>query len=129
MAQKVLTIFEKPIYLSYEPVDPHLFATALGVADTPVEIHVLLREGAVTYAVTGQQLTEARVMGQEVMVHDTSPAQVMEFMLAHGARIYVIEEDLAERGVSVEDLVRGVTPIPRREAARLVQEHDAVMVW
>ena len=129
MAQKVLTIFEKPIYLSYEPVDPHLFATALGVADTPVEINILLREGAVTYAVTGQQLTGARVMGQEVMAHDTSPAQVMEFMLAHGARIYAIEEDLAERGVSVEDLVRGITPIPRREVARLVQEHDAVLVW
>jgi len=32
MAKKVLAIFEKPIYLCMEPVDPHLFATAFGAS-------------------------------------------------------------------------------------------------
>jgi hypothetical protein len=129
MAEKVLTIFEKPIYLSFEPVDPHLFATALGVADTPVETNILLRDAAVTYAVAGQNCMGAKIAGQDVMGHDTSPAKLIEFMLSHGAMIYAVEEDMKARGVAPEDLVRGVRPIREADTVTLVEEHEAVLVW
>ena len=129
MAEKVLTIFEKPIYLSFEPVDPHLFATALGVADTPVETNVLLRDGAVTYAAMGQNCMGATIAGQDVMGHDTSPGKLIEFMLAHGAKVYAVEEDLKARGLETEALVRGVRPIPEADTVSLVEEHEAVLVW
>lgn len=128
MADKVLVIFEKPIYLSFEPVDPHLFATALGVADTPLDISILLRDSAVTYAVAGQSVS-ARILGQEIMGEDTSPAKVISFMLEHGAKVRLVREHLEERGIGPQELVPGVLIVPEKETVDLLEEHDSVIVW
>lgn len=128
MADKVLVIFEKPIYLSFEPMDPHLFATALGVVDTPVTISVLLRDSAVTYAVAGQSVS-ARILGQEITETDTSPAKILSFMLEHGARVHLVREHMKERGISEDELVGGVHLVDEKETLDLIEEHDGVIVW
>ncbi|MFY9268803.1 MAG: DsrE family protein, partial [Candidatus Manganitrophaceae bacterium] len=118
MANKVLVIFEKPIYLSFEPVDPHLFATALGVSDTPVEINVLLRDSAVTYGVKNQKVN-VKVAGQDIMLHETAPDKVMTFMAEHGAKISAVAEDMKSRGINKEDLVQGIEVISEDDSIRL----------
>jgi sulfur relay protein TusB/DsrH len=128
MANKVLVIFEKPIYLSFEPVDPHVFATALGVSDTPVEVNVLLRDSAVTYGVKNQQVN-AKVAGQDIMLHETSPEKVVTFMIEHGAKVRAVAEDMKTRGINKEDMVQGVEVISEDDSVRLLEEHDSVMVW
>lgn len=128
MAFNILVIFEKPIYLSFEPVDPHLFATALGVADTPVTITVLLKDSAVTYAVAGQEVS-ARILGQDIVQKDTSPALLVSFMLSHGAEVKAVLEDLEARGIGASDLVPGVRVVPMSETVSAIQENDCVIVW
>ena len=128
MANKVLVIFEKPIYLSFEPVDPHVFATALGVSDTPVEVNVLLRDSAVTYGVKNQSVN-AKIAGQDVMLHETSPEKVMTFMIENGAKVRAVSEDMKLRGINKEDLVQGIDVISEDESIRLLEEHDSIMVW
>ncbi len=128
MPDKVLVIFEKPIYLSFEPVDPHVFATALGVSDTPVEINVLLRESAVTYGVRGQSV-HAKIAGQDIMLHEASPDRVMTYMLEHGAKVQVVSEDMKARGIAPEDLVAGIEVISEDQAIHRITEHDSVIVW
>lgn len=128
MANKVLVIFEKPIYLSFEPVDPHVFATALGVSDTPVEVNVLLRDSAVTYGIKNQQVN-VKIAGQDVMLHETSPDKVMTFMIEHGAKIRAVSEDMKLRGINKEDLIQGIDVISEDESIRLLEEHDSIMVW
>jgi sulfur relay (sulfurtransferase) DsrF/TusC family protein len=128
MANKVLVVFEKPIYLSFEPVDPHLFATALGVSDTPVEVNVLLRDSAVSYGVKNQQVN-ARIVGQDVMLYETSPDKVMSFMIEHGAKVRAVSEDMKLRGVNKEDLIQGIDVISEEESVRLLEEHDSILVW
>lgn len=128
MANKVLVIFEKPIYLSFEPVDPHVFATALGVSDTPVEVNILLRDSAVTYGVKNQQVN-VKIAGQDIMLHETSPEKVMTFMIEHGAKVRAVAEDMKIRGINKEDMVQGVEIISEDDSIRLLEEHDSVMVW
>ena len=128
MASHVLVIFEKPIYLSFEPVDPHLFATALGVADTSLEISVLLKDSGIHYAVSGQQVS-LKILGQEIQESQTSPAQLLSFMKQHGARIHIVEEHLVARGVAPGDLIEGLERIAEGDIARLVEGHDSVIVW
>lgn len=128
MASHVLVIFEKPIYLSFEPVDPHLFATALGVADTSLEISVLLKDSGIHYAVSGQQVS-LKILGQEIQESQTSPAQLLSFMKQHGARIHIVEEHLVARGVDPGDLIEGLERIAEGDIARLVEGHDSVIVW
>jgi sulfur relay (sulfurtransferase) DsrF/TusC family protein len=129
MAETTLVIFEKPIYLCMEPVDPHLFATAFGVVETPVQVNVLLRDSAVTYAVERQDMKGAKVLGVDVQEFDTNPARVVRFMLEHGGRVYVVREDAEARGIAPTDLVPGVELISREETVGLIETHDAVMVW
>lgn len=128
MANKVLVVFEKPIYLSFEPVDPHVFATALGVSDTPVEVNVLLRDSAVTYGVKNQQVN-VKIVGQDVMLHETSPDRVMTYMIEHGAKIRAVSEDMKARGIGKEDLIQGIDVISEDDSVRLFEEHDSVLVW
>ncbi len=128
MPSRILVIFEKPIYLSFEPVDPHLFATALGVADTPVGITVLLKDSAVTYAVAAQEVS-ARILGQEIVEKDTSPARLVSFMLSHGAEVRAVGEDLAARGIEASDLVPGVQVVPLSDTVSAIMENDGVIVW
>ncbi len=128
MANKVLVIFEKPIYLSFEPVDPHVFATALGVSDTPVEVNVLLRDSGVTYGVSNQTVS-VKIAGQDIMLHDTSPAKVMAYMLEHGAKVHAVAEDMKARGIQKEDLIQGIEVIDEDTSVRLWEEHEGVLVW
>ena len=128
MPDKVLVIFEKPIYLSFEPVDPHVFATALGASDTPVEINVLLRDSAVTYGVRGQSV-QAKIAGQDIMLHEASPGRVMTYMLEHGAKVQAVSEDMKSRGIAREDLVAGIEVIAEDQAIQRITEHDSVIVW
>ncbi len=128
MAQKVLAIFEKLIYLSYEPVDPHLFAIGLGVADTPVEVNVLLRESGINYAAKNQVVRGPKIAGLDIMEFDTSPGKLVEFFVQHGAKVKAVEEDLKALGLTKEDLVPGIEVIKEDQTADFIDEHDAVMV-
>jgi len=128
MANKLLAIFEKPIYHSFEPVDPHLFAIGLGIADTPVEINVLLRDSAITYAVKNQILKGPKIAGMDIQDFDTSPGKLVEFMVQNGATVHVVEEDMKKQGLTSSDLVNGVTIIGAKGAIGLFDEHDAFMV-
>lgn len=128
MANKALAIFEKPICLSFEPVDPHVLATALGVCDTPVEVNVLLRDSAVTYAVKGQHQS-VKILGQDMMLSDSSAEVVMAFMIEHGAKVYAVREDMKRRGIGQEDLIPGTEVISEDDSISLIAAHEAVLVW
>lgn len=127
--EKVLAIFEKTIYLSFEPNDPHLLHVGFGVVSSPVRVDVLLREAAVNYAVKAQHGVEAKLLGQPLVEVDTSPAKVMELLTKNKSAIYVVEEDLKARGLSQADLIESVQVIPEAETAKLLEEHDATFVW
>jgi sulfur relay (sulfurtransferase) DsrF/TusC family protein len=128
MANKVLAIFEKPIYHSFEPVDPHLFAVGLGIADTPVEVNVLLRDSAVTYAAKNQILKGPKIAGLDIQDFDTSPGKLIEFMVQNGGKVHVVEEDMKSRGLKSSDLVNGVTVVSENDSVSLIEEHEAIMV-
>lgn len=129
MADKVLVIFEKPIYLCMEPVDPHLFAAAFGAVETPITVDVLLRDSAVTYAVQRQNLKDAKILGVDVQEFDTNPGRVVEFMMKNKAKVAVVKEDLEALGIDPSELVPGVEVMPREQTFDWVDQHDAYMVW
>lgn len=129
MANKVLVILEKPIYLSFEPVDPHLFATAFGVADSPVEVNILLRDSAVNYAVQAQDARDVRVAGLALLEVDVTPSKLIQFVLQNGATVSTVGDDLASRGIDPAHLVDGVKVIGREAVVDLVEGHDAVVIW
>lgn len=129
MADKILNIFEKPIYLSFEPCDPHLFASAFGAVETPARVSFLLRDAAVNYAVRDQDPGEVRIMGIEVCEADTSPAKVLDFVIKSGTSVSVVKEDLEARGISPSELIEGVRVLPEAQVADLIEAHEGVILW
>lgn len=129
MIEKVLAIFEKPIYLSFEPNDPHLLHVGFGAVSSGVKVNVLLRGSAVNYAVKEQHQTEAKLLGQPLAEVETSPAKVMELVAKSGGEISVVKEDLAKRGLSQAELIPQAKLVSQDQVASLVAANDATFVW
>jgi len=43
--------------------------------------------------------------------------------------LYVVVDDLHERGIPASQLIPGVEPIPRAGIAKLLERHDRVLSW
>lgn len=48
---------------------------------------------------------------------------------AKGVKVYVVEEDMAERGIEPSDLVEGLSVVGRDGIGALVSEYDHVWHW
>ena len=129
MIETVLAIFEKPIYLSFEPNDPHLLHVAFGSVSSGVKVNVLLRGSAVIYASKNQHQTDATLLGQALCEIETSPAKVMELIAKNGGEVSVVKEDLAKRGFAQEELIPQAKIISESQVADLVVANDATFVW
>ena len=129
MIEKVLAIFEKPIYLSFEPNDPHLLHVGFGSVSSGVKVNVLLRGSAVNYASKNQHQTQAKLLGQPLCEVETSPAKVMELIAKSGGELYVVKEDLEKRGLKQSDLISQAKLVEASKTADLVAANDATFIW
>lgn len=126
---KVLAIFEKPIYMAMEPHDPHLLHVAFGVVSSGVKVNVLLRESGTNYAVAAQYLSSPKLLGQPLIEIETAPHRVLELMIKSGSTVHVVKEDLASRGLSEQELIPQVKVISASDVPGLIEQHDSTFVW
>jgi sulfur relay (sulfurtransferase) DsrF/TusC family protein len=91
------------------------------------EVSLLLRGDAVNYAVTNQDARGLRFGDRAVK----GPDLVRDIKAAIEKKIplYVVADDLAERGISASQLIPGVEPVARGGVARLIEDHDRVLSW
>lgn len=129
MVEKVLAIFEKPIYLSFEPNDPHLLHVGFGSVSSGVKVNVLLRGSAVNYVEKDQHQAQAKLLGQPLCEVETSPAKVLELITKSGGELYVVKEDLEKRGLKQADIISQAKLVPHAEVASLVVANDATFIW
>jgi sulfur relay (sulfurtransferase) DsrF/TusC family protein len=90
---------------------------------------VVLRGNAVNYAVAGQGAPGLTVGQWKQTQAPRMDRDVVDLVENRKIPVYVIEEDLAERGIARGDLVPGVTLIAQRALPKLVTEHEVVCHW
>lgn len=78
-----------------------------------VEIHEILEGDGVFHALEN--------LPEKVLNRDTSRISVVDSM-DFDAQVYVVEEDLAARGLSKEDLVEGINVIQTQQVAELISQ-------
>ncbi len=91
-------------------------------------VDVLLRANAVNYAVCAQD-AGGLAFGDW---RQTQPPQLPRDIAAlvdKGMAVYVIDEDLTQRGVDGEALIPGIQRMPRAGIAELVELYDKVWQW
>ena len=91
------------------------------------DLSVLLRGNAVNYAV--RQVCPTLAIGGMTIQHPAQPNEDLAKLRAKGASVYVVQEDLAERGIDKQRCVDTVQAVSRAEVAELMEEHDQIWHW
>lgn len=125
---KALNIIETAYRATIEEQDDTIVWVTHAMKGAGAELDVLLRANAVNYGVKAQDASGLSFGGVQ-QTHPPSLAEDVAKLGEKGIKVYVVEEDLAERGVESGDLIDGLTPIARDAIAGLTTEHDHVWHW
>jgi len=89
---------------------------------------VLLRGNAVNYAVRGQDASGLR-FGERRQTEPPRLDEDVAKLAAKGVTVFVVDDDLRERGIERAQLVAGVQPVGRGEVPDLFERYDQVWSW
>ena len=92
------------------------------------DLDVVLQDNAVNYAARGQDASGLSVGGRR-QTHPPRLDEDVSRLAGTGVQVFVVEDDLAERGLDRSDLVDGVTTIARKEIAPLCARYAYVWRW
>jgi|SRR6516225_9562102 intracellular sulfur oxidation DsrE/DsrF family protein len=125
---KVLNIIEGAYRATLEEQDDTIvwFTHAMKGANATVD--VLLRGNAVNYAVMAQDASGLK-FGDQAQTQPPQIASDLAKLKAKGAKIFVVEDALRERGIDKAELIAGLDFIPRQQVAKLYDDYDQVWQW
>ena len=124
----ILSIIETAFRGTIEEQDDTVVWTVHAMRKAGQDINVLLRGNAVCHATRGQDASGLQfgAMGQ------TNPVDLpgdLQKLMAAGVQVYIVSEDLADRGLGAGDVIDGMSAVSRREIAGLCDQHDLVWHW
>jgi len=125
---KALNIVEAAYRGTLEEQDDTIVWITHAMKGAGADLAVLLRGNAVNYAITGQDASGLVIGG----VPQTQPPDLagdLAALLPKGVDVYVVEEDLADRGIEPGDVIDGLKTVSRGGLARLIGDFDQVWHW
>src|SRR5437867_8178059 len=91
------------------------------------DVSILLRGDAVNYAVSKQDAKGLRFGSRAVKGPDM--VRDINAVIAKKIPLFVVSDDLAERGIAASELVPGIEQIQRSAIAKLIDNHDRILSW
>lgn len=128
MAKKILHIVETGYRATLEEQDDPVLWLAQSLRNNGADGHVLLRGSAVSYAVKGQDAS-GLAFGERRQTQPPRLADDLARLHGSGAALYVVDEELKERGIRADELIDGVERVSRESLPRLLEEHEQVWQW
>jgi intracellular sulfur oxidation DsrE/DsrF family protein len=128
MTKKTLTIIETAYRGTLEEQDDTVLWMTTAMKGAGGDFTVLLRGNAVNYAVKTQK-APALAFGDWRQKNPADIAADVERLQGKGVEVYVLEEDVAARGLERTELLDKVKSVSRAAVARLVDQHDRVWYW
>ena len=124
---RILNLVETAYRGTLEEQDDTIVWLTHAMKGAGADLAVLLRAGAVSYAV--RQACPPLAIGSAIIKHPARPNDDLTQLLAKGAKVYVIREDLAERGIGEDRCVAEAQPLARAEVVDLMESHDQIWHW
>ena len=124
---RILNIVETAYRATLEEQDDTVLWLSRALQNAGADLTVLLRGNAVNYVV-GQTCPVLRI-GSATIKHPAEPNVDLAKLQAKGARIFVIQEDLDERGIDKQRCLAVAERIGRTDVAELLETHDQVWHW
>jgi len=124
---RILNIVETAYRATLEEQDDTVLWLSRALKNAGADLTVVLRGNAVNYAV--RQSCPPLAIGRATIKHPARPNDDLARLQARGAKVYVIREDLAARGIAEDRCVSEAQPLPGAELVDLMEAHDQVWHW
>jgi hypothetical protein len=128
MAKKILQVIETAYRGTLEEQDDTVVWITHAMKGAGGDLHVLLRGNAVNYAVTGQDAS-GLAFGERKQTQPPKIDQDLAKLVGKGVDVFVIEEDIAERGIERTELIPGVKPMSRAGIPKLFAGYEQIWHW
>jgi intracellular sulfur oxidation DsrE/DsrF family protein len=125
---KVLNIVEAAYRATLEEQDDTIIWLTHALKGANATVDVLLRGNAVYYAVTAQDASGLK-FGDQAQTQPPQIASDIAKLKTKGAKIFVVEDALRERGIDKAELIEGLDFVPRQQVAKLYGDYDQVWQW
>jgi len=129
MAKKTLNIVESAYRAVMEEQDDTILWLLAAMQGAGADHTVVLRGNAVNYAVAGQGAPGLTVGEWKQTQAPKMDRDVLDLIEKRKVPVYVIAEDLADRGIEQSELVPGVQLLPRTALPGLFNEYAMVAHW
>ena len=128
MSKKILQIVESAYRATVEEQDDTVVWFTHAIKGGGADVAVLLRGPAVNYGVKGQDAS-GLAFGDRKQTQPPDIAGDVARLIAKGVGVYVVDGDLAARGIARTDLIDGMTSIRQSEMPALLARYDLVWHW
>ncbi|MEE8502743.1 MAG: DsrE family protein [Kiloniellales bacterium] len=125
---KALNIIETAYRATLEEQDDPVVWITHAMKGAGADLNVLLRGNAVNYAVKAQSVPPLS-FGAKTQTQSPHLADDVSGLIGKGVEVYIVKEDLAERGLEDEELIGGLNAISRAEIPGLLENYDHVWHW
>jgi sulfur relay (sulfurtransferase) DsrF/TusC family protein len=129
MAKKTLNIVESAYRAVIEEQDDTVLWLLAAMRGAGAEHTVVLRGNAVNYAVAGQGAPGLTIGGWTQTQAPRMDNDVIDLIEKHKIPVFVIEEDLAARGIERGELIPGVELLSSKMLPRHMAEYELVSHW
>jgi sulfur transfer complex TusBCD TusB component (DsrH family) len=125
---KVLNIVSSAYRATLEEQDDTIVWLTHALKGAGADIAVLLRGAAVNYVVEGQEVLPL-VIGARAQKCAPDVFGQVRALMEKGVSVFVLEEDLAARGLAKAPRLAGAALASRKLLADLMARHDQVWHW
>ena len=125
---KLLNIIESAYRATLEEQDDTILWICGAMKGAEADLDVLLRGNAVNYAAKSQDASGLTFGAWK----QTQPPQIAEDvskLMDKGVKVFVLEEDCAERGLKKGEMLGNVESVKRGDVANLLGQYDRVWHW
>ena len=125
---KVLNIIDSAYRATIEEQDDTILWLMHTLKGAGATLDVVLRGDAVGYAACGQDAS-GLAFGSWQQTEPPRIEQQLGSLVAKGATVYALADDLIERGLAPGELLPGVQALQQPALARLLPQYDCVWHW
>jgi len=129
MAKKTLNIVDSAYRAVVEEQDDTILWVLAAMQGAGAEHTVVLRGNAVNYAVAGQGAPPLVVGEWKQTQAPKMDRDVADLIEKRKMAVYVVAEDVSDRGIESRELIGGVKLLPRAALPGLCAEHALVSLW
>ncbi len=125
---KALNIIETAYRATLEEQDDTVVWLTHAMKGAGADLDVLLRGNAVNYAAKAQ-VVGSLAFGERVQKNGPRLAEDVAGLIGKGVDVYIVAEDLADRGLASGELIDGLKSVSRGDLATLFDGYDHIWQW